>query len=189
MTVKKVKGPLSNKTINKETIMKLNVFKNFKFFKGEEPGYVEEDPNEGCSEYRENDDGTIVNNVVELEESVIGRRIVSAEKIEVEPLNGRYHWGHKEALVLTLDDGTQVRLRDTDDFCAYTTLNAFLLHPNSVDHMILGVGTTEEFTTWHIYADFGDVMVLDVSWSCGNPFYYGYGFDIEVVPHGKEDLS
>lgn len=28
----------------------------------------------------------------------------------------------------------------------------------------------------------GDVMELEVGWSCGNPFYYGYGFSINVVP-------
>jgi hypothetical protein len=25
-------------------------------------------------------------------------------------------------------------------------------------------------------------MGLKVGWSCGNPFYYGYGFDIAVEP-------
>ena len=49
-----------------------------------------------------------------------------------------------------------------------------------MDHVILGVGTTDGYTTWHIYADFGDVMRLKVGWSCGNPFYYGYGFTIRV---------
>lgn len=43
------------------------------------------------------------------------------------------------------------------------------------------------FTKWHIYADMGDVMELDVEWSCGNPFYYGYGFDIVVEPFGGVD--
>lgn len=122
------------------------------------------------------DDGTMVENVAALSEAVIGRRIVSAEKEEIE---GRYY-GTTTALVITLDDGKRVMLSNTDDCCAYTELTEFLLHPESVEHAILGVGTTDEYTTWHIFADFGDVMKLTVGWSCGNPFYYAYGFDIRV---------
>ena len=123
------------------------------------------------------DNGTMPANVAELERAVIGRRIVSAEKATVK---GR--WYESESLVLTLDDGTKVRLVNTSDCCAYTALEGFFAHPDMVDHAITGVGTTEGFTKWHIYADFGDVMQLDVGWSCGNPFYYGYGFDIAVEP-------
>lgn len=123
------------------------------------------------------DDGTMPDNVAALSEAVIGRRIVKAEK---EPFKDSWRTG--EALVITLDDGTRVYLVDTDDCCAYTNLESFLLHPNSVRHAILGVGTTEGYTTWHIFADFGDMMRLKVGWSCGNPFYYGYGFDIRVEP-------
>jgi hypothetical protein len=63
-----------------------------------------------------------------------------------------------EQFVITLDDGRRVKLADTSDCCAYTELREFLLHPEAVDHAILGVGTTGDYTTWHIYADFGDVM-------------------------------
>lgn len=122
------------------------------------------------------DDGTMPENVAALGEAVIGHRIVSAEKTTVP---GEYY-GEEEATVLTLDNGRRVALVDTSDCCAYTVLEEFLLHPESVDHMILGVGTTDSYTTWHIFADFGDVMELKVDWSCGNPFYYGYGFDIRV---------
>ena len=121
------------------------------------------------------DDGTMPANVEALAEAVIGRRIVSAEK---ETFEGSYYT--TTGLVITLDDGRKVMLADSSDCCAYTELQAFLLDPQSVDHAILGVGTTEGYTTWHIYADFGDVMKLTVGWSCGNPFYYGYGFDITV---------
>jgi len=115
-------------------------------------------------------------NVAALSSAVIGRRIVSAETKNTE-------FGRNvldQETVLTLDDGTCVSLHATDDCCAFTSIGKFLLSPDSVDHMILGVGTTEEYTVWHIYADFGDVMTLEVNWSCGNPFYYGYGFDIRV---------
>lgn len=146
--------------------MHLNIFR-----------YVKEvlDPDE--------DDGTIVENVEQLEKEVIGHRIVSAERKQVPD---RYEFRSarnetEEAFVITLDNGNQVQLFDTHDCCAYTTLEKFLLHPKSVDHVIMGVGTTDEYQTWHIYADFGDIMALEVDWGCGNPFFYGYGFEIKVV--------
>lgn len=124
------------------------------------------------------DNGTMPENVDALREAVIGRKIVSAQK-KIVPGGWR---GTEEALVLELDNGTQVQLVDSSDCCAYTSLESFLLDPRSVDYAILGVGTTESYTKWHIYADFGDVMQMEVGWSAGNPFYYGYGFDIAVKP-------
>lgn len=122
---------------------------------------------------RDEDNGTMPENVEALEQAVIGRRIVSAE---------RGYERSSSGLILTLDDGTKVQLAETSDCCAFTDLEEFWIDPSSVDHVILGVGTTDEYTVWHIYADFGDIMRLKVGWSCGNPFYYGYGFDITVVP-------
>lgn len=122
------------------------------------------------------DDGTMPGNVAALREAIVGRRIVSAAKEETE---GR--WGYKQtAFVISLDDGRRVALANGGDCCAYTDLESFLLHPERVDHVITGVGTTGGYTTWHIFADLGDVLELNVGWSCGNPFYYGYGFDIAV---------
>ena len=123
------------------------------------------------------DDGTMPANVAELAEAVVGRRIVSVEDNVEFP---RKWGGTTHGAVITLDDGRKVRLHDTSDCCAYTELEAFLLHPDKVEHMIMGVGTTDGFTKWHIYADAGDILELTVGWSCGNPFYYGYGFDIVV---------
>ena len=127
------------------------------------------------------DDGTIVNNVDDLREAVVGRRIVSAEPRTV---GKESRWGttYDTPFIITLDDGTQVQLRDTSDCCAYTYLETFLLYPDMINHVIMGVGTTDHYSTWHIYADLGDILALTVNWSSGNPFYYGYGFDIEVVP-------
>ncbi|QPO16711.1 hypothetical protein SEA_KASHFLOW_105 [Mycobacterium phage KashFlow] len=125
------------------------------------------------------DDGTMPNNVAELAGHVVGRRIVSAQKEKVQ--TGRWY-GESECFVITLDDGSRVALVDSCDCCAYTTLENFLLHPELVDHVITGVGTTGGYERWHIYADLGDVLELDVSWSPGNPFYYGYGFDFVVLP-------
>jgi hypothetical protein len=113
------------------------------------------------------DDGTMPESLASLERAVVGRRIVSAER-------------ESGPLTLTLDDGTKVRLIETSDCCAYTDLEEFFLNPEMVEHVITGVGTTDGYTTWHIFADFGDIMTLKVGWSAGNPFYYGYGFHIAV---------
>ena len=129
----------------------------------------------------EDDNGTMPANVAELAKAVVGRKIVSAEKRDGAPKD-RYRYGRDHGFVLTLDDGTEVWLVDTSDCCAFTEVDDFVLHPERVDHAILGVGTTDGYTKWHIYADLGDVLELDVDWSCGNPFYYGYGFDIVVAP-------
>ena len=133
-------------------------------------------PEEVLTGYTE-DDGTMPENVAQLEAAVVGRRIVSVEK----GVETKDSWGYRShGTVITLDDGSQVQLSDTNDCCAYTELESFLLNPELVDHVIVGVGTTDEYNTWHIYADLGDVLQLKVGWSSGNPFYYGYGFSINV---------
>ena len=125
---------------------------------------------------QDQDDGTMPESLDNLRKAVIGHRIVSVETAEVTNL-----WREQvQATVITLDNGKKVRLVGGSDCCAFTEVEAFLLHPEMVDHMVLGVGTTGEYTTWHIYADLGDILELTVGWSCGNPFYYGYGFDITV---------
>lgn len=124
------------------------------------------------------DDGTMPENVDQLREAVVGRRIVKAETRQSNA--NRAYGAPQHETTLTLDDGRQVVLQDTDDCCAFTEMQDFWIDPSSVDHVITGVGTTGSYTTWHIYADFGDVMRLEVGWSNGNPFYYGYGFNITV---------
>lgn len=123
------------------------------------------------------DDGTMPDNLAELREAVVGHRIV---KTEHRTLPGRWY-GNNSGFVITLDNGKEVRLAHTSDCCAYTEVEAFLLNPELVNHIVIGVGTTDGFTTWHIYADLGDILKLTIGWSAGNPFYYGYGFDISVV--------
>ena len=128
----------------------------------------------------DSDDGRMPENVAELAEAVVGHRIVSVEK-DVQVPKPDHYWGKSTGAALTLDNGKRVFLINTDDCCAYTELEAFLLHADRIDHVITGVGTTEGFTRWHIYADMGDVLELTVDWSAGNPFYYGYGFSIIVA--------
>lgn len=115
------------------------------------------------------DDGTMVRNVEDLAKEVIGHRIVEAEKL---PYGG---------FQIQLDNGKLVQLHDGGDCCAFTQLESFLIAVDRVEHVITGVGTTDEYQTWHIYAAVGDVLEMKVGWSCGNPFYYGYGFTIDVV--------
>lgn len=120
-------------------------------------------------------DETMTENVETLAESVIGHKIVSVEKV---PGQRSYD---PDRTVITLDNGTQVDMSGSSDCCAYTEMEAFLLHPDSIDHVITGVGTTDQYQTWHIYADMGDVLKLTVGWSEGSG-YYGYGFSIQVRP-------
>ncbi|MEU1074311.1 MULTISPECIES: hypothetical protein [unclassified Streptomyces] len=132
----------------------------------------------------EDDDGTMPANVDELSDAVVGHRIISAKAGEAATDTWGYPTG--AALVITLDNGRRVELLNTSDCCAYTELNSFLLHPDWVDHVITGVKADDGYTTWHIFADMGDVLELSVGWSCGNPFYYGYGFNINVRELAEE---
>jgi len=117
------------------------------------------------------DDGTMPASLERVAEAVVGHRIVAVEQD-----GARWSPG----LVITLDDGTRARVKGIEDCCAYTQVEEFLLHADKIDHIITGVGTTDLYTTWHFYADAGDVLEMKVAWSCGNPFYYGYGFQVEV---------
>jgi hypothetical protein len=117
------------------------------------------------------DDGTMPSNVEQLRNAVVGHRIVSVVKASS---------GWDATITITLDNGKKVEMTNGRDCCAYTELEAFLLNPELVDHGIMGVGTTDGYTTWHIYADGGDILKLTVNWGPGNPFYYGYGFYIRV---------
>lgn len=135
------------------------------------------------------DDGTMSENVKTLEEQIVGRRIVEIEERAQVPRTEDYYYRPHSGLKLTLDNGKVVYLCDTDDCCAYTALNGLVKHLDKIDHVITGVGTTDGFTKWHIYADLGDVLELEVGWSAGNPFYYGYGFDIKVIEPEKEAID
>jgi hypothetical protein len=126
------------------------------------------------------DDGTMVQNVEALASQVVGHRIVDVEQNV--PFPGAQLWqGNRgKGTRLTLDTGKKVWLMDDGDCCAYTSMRNIIKNLDNIDHVIMGVGTTDEYTKWHIYADLGDVVEMEVGWSCGNPFYYGYGFDIYV---------
>jgi hypothetical protein len=126
----------------------------------------------------DDDCGVMPDQIDQMKEAVVGHKIVSAGWAEVP--HRWYSDRTEKGFVITLDNGKKVMLQDTDDCCAYTELENFLLNVENIDHIITGVGTTNGYDTWHIYCDLGDVLELQVGWSCGNPFYYGYGFVITV---------
>ena len=132
-------------------------------------------PTEVLSE--EADNGTIVDNVAHLAESVVGHRIVN---VEGWPGPRKSSVWSELQLRITLDTDATVELAGTADCCAGTDLNSFLWNAETVDHIITGVRTEGGYEKWSIFADFGDVLELTVDWGCGNPFYYGYGFEITV---------
>ena len=125
----------------------------------------------------DDDDGTMVSSRDELADAVVGHKIVKAEMIG----DHKDRWYYGQGFEITLDTGRKVRMYGQSDCCAYTDIGKFMLNVENIDHIITGVGTTDGYTTWHIYADMGDVLEMEVGWSCGNPFYYAYGFHIEVV--------
>ena len=127
------------------------------------------------------DDGTMPENVETLAAAVVGHRIVEVERGAEAPRRDNY-WGTLTGLRITLDDGTGVYLFDTSDCCAFAELEDVIEHLPTLDHIITAVRADDGYDRWHIIADLGEVLELVVGWSAGNPFYYGYGFDIAVVP-------
>jgi hypothetical protein len=119
-------------------------------------------------------------NVNDLSNEVVGHKIVKAGWVDRD-FGGKYSWYSSTQFEIELDNGKKVYLANTDDCCAYTDLSNFLLNAELVDHVIMGVEAEDYFSRWHVYADMGDVLALDVSWSSGNTGYYGFGFHIEVV--------
>jgi len=106
-------------------------------------------------------------NVSELAGGVVGHKIVKAGWVDRD-FGGKYSWYSSTQFEIELDNGKKVYLANTDDCCAYTELNNFLLNAELVDHVIMGVEAEDYFSRWHIYADMGDVLALDVSLSSGN---------------------
>lgn len=137
------------------------------------------------------DNGTMVKNVAELAKEVIGHRIVKVERTGAPPLKKgeTWHWNSEDSLRIILDNGKSVFLQNQSDCCAYTELESFLLNAGKIEHIITGVGTSNGYRTWHIYADYGDVLEAHLKWSCGNPFYYAYGFEITVIDENEGESN
>lgn len=118
--------------------------------------------------------------VDELASNIVGQRIVAVERRNSEPdENGYVGYGRSEETVFTLANGRQVILEDTDDCCAFTEVSSFDFLEKS-DNAVTRVEADEDFETWFIYADQVPVVHLGVSWSPGNPYYYGFGFNVRV---------
>lgn len=103
----------------------------------------------------------------DLESVLVGRRIVKAEQ-------KTNYW-----LELTLDNGTVVEVEDVSNCCAYGEVTAFLLNPDSIDHVITSVKDCDGYTEFHVLADMVQVLKLDVSWFEGSG-YYSYGLNIRL---------
>jgi hypothetical protein len=127
------------------------------------------------------DDGTMPENVATLADAIVGHRIVKVERnVETKVKRYGYEYDETVALLLTLDTGRTVSLSPGGDCCAYTTLEDLIEHLPATDHIITAVRPDDDYTTWHILADLGEVLEMQVGWSAGNPFYYSYGFGIDV---------
>ena len=151
--------------------------------------YSEEELNKT---YSDEDNGTMPEAVQALRDSVVGHKIVKAEKggtIPKKEGSWRYDLlrGPTNAdVTLTLDNGKRVMLVSVSDCCAYGSVDDFIQKLPTLDHIITDVGTTESYTKWHILAGMDDVLELDVSWSPGNAFYYAYGINVEVFELEEE---
>ena len=134
------------------------------------------------------DDGTMPASLDALGEAVIGHKIVEVRHGSFKPPKA---WRPQTGLALLLDNGHIVWMAEEGDCCAYTAVHVdtIIKHIDQIDHVITGVGTTEGYTQWHIYADLGDVLEFEVGWSCGNPFYYAYGFNITIFEPNQEGLT
>lgn len=134
-------------------------------------------------DYEPEDDGTMPANVEALAEAVVGHRIVKVERNATRMVKRWYSdelYPETVALALTLDDGSVVTLQAGGDCCAYTDLEGLVEHLPTTDHIITSVTSSPDYERWHILADMGEVLELQVGWSAGNPFYYAYGFSIDV---------
>lgn len=132
---------------------------------------------------REEEDEAMAESAWALADAVVGHRIVSAENGSLSvDLYGSGRVYDASGLILTLDNGSRVLMRGQGDCCAFAEVEAFLLNPCLVDHVITGVATEDGYQKWFVYADMGDVLKLTVDWSSGNFPYYAYGFSIHVVP-------
>ena len=112
--------------------------------------------------------------VTELRDALVGSRIIMAEKNP----DARDGW-NRGAFIITLDNGRQVEVYDTNDCCAYTDLESFIYNVAASENVITDVATEADYQTWHIYAGMNEVLQLGVAWSEGSG-YYGYGFSIKV---------
>lgn len=115
-----------------------------------------------------------------LESEVVGHRIVEVRK----GYDYETYWDKSQAhsdsgVTFVLDNGTEVALQSTNDCCAYTDVRDFEFLTKT-DNVVTSVTTQDNFEQWYIYAAEVPVVSLGVDWSPGNPYYYGFGFDIAV---------
>lgn len=127
------------------------------------------------------DDGTMLKSFESLKEAIVGHRIVKVDRSPTPVKDEEFWWRDSvPAVGLLLDDGSTVKLVEEGDCCAYTELKDIIEHLPTIEHIITDVVHDGDFESWYILADGQQVLELSVAWSCGNPFYYPYGFWVHV---------
>lgn len=81
-------------------------------------------------------------------------------------------------VTITLNGGKRVRLRDTDDCCAYGAVDD--VNVNLAGAVVTDVITDDEFERWFILGESKLIAELDVSWDVVNYPYCVYGLEIQV---------
>ena len=109
---------------------------------------------------------TMAEQVGTLRDAVKGRVIVGVER------------KHRNVVTLTLDAGKRVRIRDTDDCCAYGYVDG--VNVNLVGAVVTDVTTEDGFERWFILGESRPIAELNVSWGVGNYPYYMFGLEIQV---------
>ena len=110
-----------------------------------------------------------------LESEVVGHRIIDVRE-------DKYNGGYPvtgSGVTLVLDNGNEIEILATNDCCAYTDVRDFKFLAKT-DNVVTRVETQDNFEQWYIYAAEVPVVSLGVDWSPGNPYYYGFGFNIAV---------
>lgn len=112
-------------------------------------------------------DEVMIDNAQEFADAIVGRSIKNVD--------------NSGAFKIELSDGTVVVLSNSDDCCAFTELEGFLLSDDYGDHIITNVEIDEVnySMSWHVLAEDKRILDLDVAYSEGSGYYH-YGFWIDV---------
>jgi hypothetical protein len=127
----------------------------------------------------------------EIAALLIGRRIVTAEKGDVD-YPGRIHWSFRPEGRLVLDDGTELYLAGNEGGCSCGAGDYDLEKVAAVDNAITGVrveSKPDNDYDWHddtpgvyrifVITDAAEINVAEFVGSDGNG-YYGTGFELIV---------
>lgn len=129
-----------------------------------------------------------------IEALLLGRRIVTAEKGDVNIPDAEYSWESTAEGLLTLDDGTHIYVKGHEGGCACSAGDYELTHLAEVDNVITSVrfddspdGDDEPGGNgWYrifVVADAVEVNIASFEGSDGNGYYgTGYSLYVQRVP-------